>query len=106
MATARSQLAKKRPPVSAAHRRRSSSEGGRPKKSDIHKGAAHWAEVLAERRRAADAPDKWMWHAAVWRFITEPTHQWLLELVSNLLGLGTDDFEYDYWGRPVGERII
>ena len=69
-------------------RRAGYNAGGRPKKTDIEKGAAHWAEVLAERRRRADAPDKWMWHAAVWRFITEPTHSWLLELVTSLRTAG------------------
>ena len=62
--------------------------GGRPKKEDIEKGAAHWAEVLAERKRRADAPDKWMWDKAIWRFITEPTHAWLLELVGKLRTAG------------------
>ena len=57
---------------------------GRPKKADLELGAERWAEVLAERRKKADSPEKWMWEAAVWRFITEQDHAFLLALVDKL----------------------
>jgi hypothetical protein len=61
---------------------------GRPKKKDIAAGAERWAQVLAERRAAADSPEKWMWEAAVLRFITERDHAWLLALVDKLRDSG------------------
>ena len=58
---------------------------GRPKKSDIEAGQERWAQVLRERRKAADTPEKWMWEAAVWHFIVDDKHAQLLALVQELL---------------------
>jgi len=70
---------------------------GRPKKADILLGAERWAEVLAERRKAAMSPEQWMWEAAVWRFITDHRQRGLIALAEKLQEEGEMIPATDLW---------